>query len=73
MKKIAKICSIAAAVFALIFLLKLVRDVSGYSTALTAMPLSLWILADAVLYLIPAALLLIAGYFVKRRQNKKEN
>ena len=44
-----------------------------YNTTLNSAPFWVWILTDAMLWLIPAAIAAIAGYVAKKRLTKKEN
>ena len=71
--KFLKICNIVAFIFALSFLLRLARDWTLYSRALNSAPFSVWVLADAVQYLMPAAFVFLIGRIVKFVKDKKEN
>ena len=71
--KIIKICNTVAFIFALSFLLQLVRDWNVYNTTLNSAPFRLWVLTDAVLYLMPAVFAFLIGRIVKQLQKKKEN
>ena len=70
-KKLIKICNFVAFIFALSFLLKLARDWGVYSTTLNSAPFYIWVVADAVQYLMPAAFVFLIGRFVKHQQNKE--
>lgn len=74
-KKIIKFCNIAAVVLILGFLLNLVRDWFVYHTTLNSAPFYLWVIVDAVYFLLPAACVFLAGRFVqaKNQKNKQEN
>lgn len=71
--KFLKICNIVAFIFALSFLLRLARDWTVYNTTLNSAPFSVWVLADAVQYLMPAAFVFLIGRIVKFVKDKKEN
>ena len=71
--KVIKICNTVAFIFALSFLLQLVRDWILYNSTLNSAPFRLWVLTDAVLYLMPASFAFLIGRFVKLQQKKKEN
>ena len=71
--KFLKICNIVAFIFALSFLLRLARDWNVYNTTLNSAPFSVWVLADAVQYLMPAAFVFLIGRIVKFVKDKKEN
>ena len=72
-EKILKICNLVAFIFALSFLLRLARDWTLYSRALNSAPFSVWVLADALQYLMPAAVMFLIGRVVKHPKNKEEN
>ena len=44
-----------------------------YNTTLNSAPFRLWVLTDAVLYLMPAAFAFLIGCIVKLQKNKEEN
>jgi len=71
--KFLKICNVVAFIFALSFLLRLARDWTVYNTTLNSAPFSVWVLADAVQYLMPAAFVFLIGRIVKFVKDKKEN
>lgn len=71
--KFLKICNVVAFIFALSFLLRLARDWNVYNTTLNSAPFSVWVLADAVQYLMPAAFVFLIGRIVKFVKDKKEN
>ena len=72
-KKLIKICNTIAFIFALSFVLRLIRDWSVYNTTLNSAPFYLWVLADAVQYLMPAAFAFLIGRIVKLQKDKEEN
>ena len=55
------------------FVINLVIDYQTYQTSFTSAPFWIWICADALLWLIPAAIAVIAGYVAKKKLTKKEN
>ena len=44
-----------------------------YNTTLNSAPFWVWIVSDALLWLIPGAIAAIAGYVAKKKLTKKEN
>ena len=72
-QKLMKICNTVAFIFALSFLLQLVRDWSVYNSSLNSAPFRLWILADVVKYLMPAAFAFLIGRIAKLQKDKEEN
>ena len=55
------------------FCIHLLVDYHKYNTTLNSAPFWVWIVVDALLWLIPAAIAAIAGYVAKKRLTKKEN
>ena len=55
------------------FLIHLLIDYQKYKVSFTSAPFWIWICADALLWLIPAAIAVIAGYVAKKKLTKKEN
>ena len=62
----------ASALMVLGFFINVLVDYSQYTPAHSA-PFRLWICADALLWLIPAAIVAVAGYVAKKKLTKKEN
>ena len=63
MKKLIKVCNMVAFIFLLSFFLKLVRDWMMYDATLNSAPFSIWVLADAVRYLMPSGFVFLLGRF----------
>jgi hypothetical protein len=42
-----------------------------YNTTLNSAPFWLWVLTDALFWLIPAAIAFLAGFIAKKKLNKK--
>lgn len=72
-EKLLKICNLVAFIFALSFLLQLLRDWHVYNTTLNSAPFYLWVLADALQYLMPAAVVFLIGRVVKHQKDREEN
>lgn len=72
MKKLIKVCNMVAFIFLLSFFLKLVRDWLMYDATLNSAPFSIWVLADAVRYLMPSGFVFLLGRFLKVVQDNKE-
>ena len=51
----------------------LLIDYQKYQTGFNSAPFWLWIVTDAVIWLIPAVLAAAAGYVAKKKLMKKEN
>ncbi|MBQ9149087.1 MAG: hypothetical protein IJX69_05925 [Oscillospiraceae bacterium] len=74
-EKLIKICNIVAFIFALSFVLQVTRDAFAYGSTLNSAPFYVWVLVDAVRYLMPALCIFLVGRFFKFRlnQEKREN
>ena len=55
------------------FAINLIVDYRRYQTSFTSAPFWLWIVTDALIWLIPAALAAVAGFVAKKKLMKKEN
>ena len=62
----------ASALMVLGFGIHLLVDYHSYKTDLGSAPFWIWAVVDGVLWLIPAALALIAGLVVRSKQKNKE-
>ena len=72
MKKLIKACNMVAFIFLLSFFLKLGRDWMLYDSTLNSAPFYVWIIADAVRYLMPAGFVFLVGRFMKAVQENKD-
>ena len=72
MKKLIKVCNMVAFIFLLSFFLKLGRDWVMYDSALNSAPFLVWVVADAIRYLLPAGFTFLVGRFLKVAQENKE-
>ena len=55
------------------FCVHVLIDYRAYNSVLNSAPFWVWILTDALLWLIPAAIAAVAGYVAKKKLTKKEN
>ena len=72
MRKLIKVCNMVAFIFLLSFFLKLGRDWMLYDSTLNSAPFTVWIIADAIQYLLPAGFTFLIGRFLNVAQEKKE-
>ena len=72
MRKLIKVCNMVAFIFLLSFFLKLGRDWMLYDSTLNSAPFTVWVIADAVQYLLPAGFTFLIGRFLKAAQERKE-
>ena len=63
----------ASALMALGFVINLVVDYQQYQNSFTSAPFWVWIVTDALIWLIPAAIAAVAGFVAKKKLTKKEN
>ena len=63
----------ASVLMVLGFCIHLIIDYHKYSVSFTSAPFWIWICADALLWLIPAAIAAVAGFVAKKKLIKKEN
>ena len=72
MKKLIKACNMVAFIFLLSFFLKLGRDWVMYNSTLNSAPFYIWVVANAIQYLLPAGATFLIGRFLKAAQDRKE-
>ena len=63
----------AAALMVLGYAINLYVDYQQYKVSFTSAPFWLWMMVDAVIWLIPALIAVVAGFVAKRKLFKKEN
>ena len=68
-KKISKILDILSAILTLVFVVKVVIDYITYKTALNSAPFYLWIIIDAIYFLVPVCVLEIIKMVFKRKRH----
>lgn len=68
MKKFTPIiCDFISAVLVVAFIIKSVIDYSHYSPTYNSTPFSAWVLVNALYFIVPAILVLVAGIIVKKK------
>lgn len=63
----------AAAFMVLGFCVHVIVDWYQYSSTLNSAPFWVWVVSDALLWLLPALAAFFAGYVAKKKLTKKEN
>ena len=63
----------ASVLMVLGFVINLAIDHQQYQASFTSAPFWVWILTDALLWLVPALIAFVAGLVAKRKLIKKEN
>ena len=66
-KNISNLCFIISIILIIAFLVKDVIDYSKYLTSFGSAPFSLWIAVNALFMLIPAMILMIVGFILKKK------
>ena len=75
MKKIrgVPLCYALSALLILGFVINTILDYSRYSSTLNSAPFYLWVVVNALCFLVPAAIFLLLGVVLKNRQRKSAN
>ena len=68
--KCYKMCYYAGIFLLIAFPVKLIKDYIVYTTTLNSAPFYLWVLVDGLCYLLPAAILVLLGKYLKKRANQ---
>ena len=63
----------ASGLMVLGFCIHVLIDYAQYDAYANSAPFRLWIYVDAMLWLLPALIALVAGYVAKKKLTKKEN
>ena len=67
-QKVPMICNIVSLILLIVFVIKSIVDYTQYSTSLNSAPFYLWVLVNALFLVIPAIILFIIGFIVKKKQ-----
>ena len=67
-KKIPMICILVSLVLVIVFVIKSIADYNQYSTTLNSAPFSVWILVNALYLIIPAIVMFVIGFIMKKKQ-----
>ena len=65
-QKVPMICNIVSLILLIVFVIKSIVDYTQYSTSLNSAPFYLWVLVNALFLVIPAIILFVIGFVVKR-------
>lgn len=66
--KISKIFGIASIILMILFVIKVILDYITYKTTLNSAPFYLWIIVDAIYFLLPASVLMIVRIFLRKKK-----
>lgn len=67
-KKIPMICNLVSLVLVIVFIIKSIVDYNQYSTTLNSAPFYVWILVNALYFIIPAIVMSVIGFIMKKKQ-----
>ena len=67
-KKIPMICNLVSLVLVIVFIIKSIVDYNQYSTTLNSSPFYVWILVNALYFIIPAIVMSVIGFIMKKKQ-----
>ena len=72
MKKIdwKRICYVASLILVLVFVIRVILDYINYDAMVNSAPFSVFILVEAINFIVPALLLFIAGLIIGKIKNK---
>ena len=65
-KTVPGICSIISAVLVTVFVVKSIADYTQYTDSLNSAPFSVWLLVNALHLIVPAIIVFIIGFTVKK-------
>ena len=66
-EKIIRFCNIASIILLLCFVISTVTGYMRYSATLNSAPFSVWVLVDAIYFIVPALLLFVVGMILRKR------
>lgn len=67
-QKVPMICNIVSLILLIVFVIKSIVDYTQYLTSLNSAPFYLWVLVNALFLIIPAIILFVIGFVVKKKQ-----
>lgn len=62
-----KVCFAVSALLFLAFIVHTIVDYSRYNATLNSAPFSLWILVNAIYFIVPAAVALVIGLIIRKK------
>ena len=74
MKKISgeKVCYGISVLLVLGFIVNTIIDYSRYNSTLNSAPFSVWILVNAIYFVLPAAIVLVVGLVLGKKRSRKK-
>ena len=68
--RISKICFLCSVLLVIGFFLKVTRDYVVYTTTLNSAPFTIWMVVDALYFILPALLVMIVGIIGKKKNSE---
>lgn len=53
------------------FFVKTYIDYTNYNSIINSAPFSVWVMVNTIYFIVPSVILLIMGYFINKKNNKK--
>jgi len=74
-KTVSKVLFIISALLLIAFVVETCIDYGNYNSMLNSAPFSVFILVNAIMFILPSAILAIIGFIIKRKskQQNKQN
>ena len=67
MKKLMKICYGSSVLLFIGFIINTIMDYIRYNSTLNSAPFYIWVIVNAICFIVPAIILLIIGFVIKNR------
>ncbi len=65
-----KACCMVSLLLFLVFIIKTIADYTRYSESLNSAPFYLWILVNAIYFIMPAIIVFLVGMIFKKKKEK---
>lgn len=66
-QKVPVLCNIVSIILVIAFFIKIIADYAQYTKSFTSAPFSVWVQADALSFLLPALIVFVIGFIVKKK------
>lgn len=68
MKKLPMTCYIVSTVLVIVFVIKSIVDYTQYLADFNSAPFSVWLLMNALYFIVPAIIVFVIGFIAKKKQ-----
>ena len=65
--KLTMVCNVVSMILVVLFAVKSIIDYTQYKTTLNSAPFYVWILMNALYFIIPAILVFVIGFIAKKK------